>query len=133
MEKEQVRNHKFWVGVMYTTWIDDFSQLENWARTIWKGCDNITLNRSNESNSILSLYPNPAINQVNINLREGLKIANIQLIDTEGTVVLDQQGYNTSRTFLPTSSISSGTYILVIQTHDPNISFYEKLTIQNSK
>jgi len=66
----------------------------------------------------LSFYPNPAINEIIINLPTGLSSGEIQVFDLLGRSLIQQSFSNNHQTSINVSSLKTGTYILQIVTED---------------
>ena len=78
---------------------------------------NCTLNTNDQmlTNSI-DLYPNPATNLLNLDIREDLTIKNYSIIDYTGKVLVhEKKRVETNNFSIDVSNLSSGFYILVIE------------------
>jgi phosphatidylserine/phosphatidylglycerophosphate/cardiolipin synthase-like enzyme len=62
----------------------------------------------------LTLYPNPAVNELTIENTES--IISFQVIDNLGRLCIHQDNLNTNKDTLDISSLSTGTYVVSIQT-----------------
>jgi uncharacterized repeat protein (TIGR01451 family) len=88
------------------------------------------LNNSEFTNSDFVLYPNPASDFVQINLKnESGKIKNIVVYDIIGKTVKTLNGINSSEAKVSTSELSKGLYLIEITTED-NLKLVKKLVIK---
>ncbi len=116
-------------GVMFTTWYDNYSRLETWAEEVWGGCSNLsTFNPTVDIKSELIVRPNPGTQQITVELKGGLEINKILIMDTGGKIVFDQNNFSTGSAQLNINAISAGTYFLIVHTTDKKVSLYKKIT-----
>ena len=73
----------------------------------------------NSSNAEISVYPNPAIDFINIKIENSKKIRFVQILDTSGRIV---KKYNTVSEKLDISDLEKGVYFLKIYTTDKQYS-----------
>ncbi|MGB0176525.1 MAG: T9SS type A sorting domain-containing protein [Owenweeksia sp.] len=107
---------------------NDTYEVMNAKSTKLKGSGNVSLNELNAS-SQLSVYPNPASDQLYINVEDLEGDIEVQLVNGVGQAVMAQQ-YNTDSAKLielNTSNFVSGVYILTVKTNDQ--SFSQRISI----
>jgi len=75
--------------------------------------------REFQSNSIITLFPNPAHNTIRLNIPENIIINEYKIFNMQGVEVLNEQNYSGS---INISSLSSGTYIIDMKTNTGVIS-----------
>ncbi|GAB5539550.1 MAG: hypothetical protein Salg2KO_16530 [Salibacteraceae bacterium] len=69
--------------------------------------------------SALSVFPNPAYDQLNVSWTDVMNVQTIQVMDITGKVVLSQsRASSNNQTVLDLHSIESGTYMLMVHTYD---------------
>jgi hypothetical protein len=81
--------------------------------TVVVGTDATTGIKENEKN-LLSVYPNPATNQITLNASKSLNGASFKLINMMGRVVMEKSGLTGSTFDLDISGQSNGIYLLEI-------------------
>lgn len=99
-------------GVMYTTWVHNFEDLENWAEAIWGTCDFVT--SSDEifnNNTIVSITPNPTSSNFKIEVN-GETIEKVEVYNSIGEILLEKNNAIISIEHLPV-----GVYFVKIQTN----------------
>ncbi len=116
-------------GVMYATWENDYSQLENWAEEIWGGRATTSGTVVNNKELSLILHPNPANDYLKAELKGSLLISRIILMDTTGKIVIDQKSPSSKSVRISTKHLGSGIYIVIAHTNDEQTSVFKKVTI----
>lgn len=81
---------------------------------------NLGLNELSASDAV-SIYPNPAIDQVTVDLKSNYKTVNITVYDVSGRIVLTSNNQNKKVVNLDFSDLSSGLYQVAIQTGNGEI------------
>lgn len=76
---------------------------------------------------LLSIYPNPTINEINI-INPNFVGFDVQLISITGQVLLDQHSSKTVNTALDTQNLANGIYTLLIKTADGQ-NYFNKIQI----
>lgn len=99
-------------GVMYTTWIDDFSKMEDWSTEVWGGCSFETSTEDLSSPSI-TLSPNPANDYCEIILPNDQDILDVFVFNTLGILVAQ-----TKETSLPIADLPAGVYQVFVKVED---------------
>lgn len=91
------------------------------------------LNLNEQSNTFnkevdIVMYPNPTRDYIRVHTKRGIDIANVQLFDTKGSLILQKEiNYSTARVSLP-SGIKTGIYFVRISTEEGNVT--RKLIIE---
>tara|TARA_A100000171_G_scaffold53040_1_gene75733 strand:+ start:8229 stop:9638 length:1410 start_codon:yes stop_codon:yes gene_type:complete len=80
-----------------------------------------------ETNNSLLVYPNPTIEIVNIEIQNGT-IANYELMDMKGSVLIAEEELNATRTRVSTANLTSGFYLLKVTT-TTNTTFIKKIVV----
>jgi hypothetical protein len=79
----------------------------------------------------LSIFPNPASNQVNITIRESITNAEIIIYDLLGKKVYSEKPKSNFKTTINTSQLQSGMYNVILKSNEKLITS-KKLIISNS-
>ena len=114
-----------WTLNITDTGIGDDGYLNSWSMT-YCGVQSGTLSVDTFTKSTIKMYPNPATNYVTITSNDGEELA-VTLYDLLGRKVLFKELDNTNKN-INTSNLSSGTYIVNIQTSN-NVRVIKKLII----
>ncbi len=116
------------IGVAYATWINDFSQIENWANHVWGGCNfTVATEDSPQFKNSITLLPNPTTQNFKIKLEQEEHIKKIEIFSKNGQAVWQSNNHHKNEIMLP-QHISKGMYIVVVTTQH-NI-YREKLMLQ---
>ncbi|MEJ6791963.1 MAG: T9SS-dependent M36 family metallopeptidase [Lacinutrix sp.] len=100
-----------------TDQVEDFNMPPDTNPTL-QNCTSLSVDEFNESN--YSIFPNPANNVLNINVKKNFGKVNITLTDINGRLVLSQEANLSSSTELNISALQSGMYILTIKGENIN-------------
>ncbi|WNM19786.1 PQQ-dependent sugar dehydrogenase [Flavobacterium capsici] len=82
--------------------------------TISRVIDSSLSNSEFENNSI-SVYPNPAKNQITIESASNIALKTINIYDISGKLLLSENNLNVSNKSINTSNLTSGLYIIVTE------------------
>jgi hypothetical protein len=98
--QEEINNLKTWLAARLT-WMDN---------NMFGTCQGLSLSELDEQN--IEIYPNPANDMITIQWSQDIKIEDVQLVDSKGTVLKHQ--FNTSGHLLQMniSELSPGIYLM---------------------
>jgi len=90
-------------------------------------CGLVNLDDLEVENSSIEIFPNPAINQINIYNKSG-KSTSVKIYDAQGNLILSRK-IESEQTIIPTQGWSTGLYILL----DESNSYSKKLLIHSAE
>lgn len=102
-------------GVVYSTFTNDFSQIEAWADYVWGGCSFTTSTENITKPQDVLVYPNPTRNSFKIALEPDIKIERVELFSKEGKKVMQYSGHRTDFEILV--HLPKDIYFVVIHTN----------------
>lgn len=86
---------------------------------------NVTANK-NLNDFHMSVFPNPANEKVNINFNEKIKVAELQLINASGSILMTIQKNETNNSVqIPLDKLANGTYFISISNKNHNTKTYK--------
>ena len=107
------------IGVMYTTWTEDFSKLSEYAETVWGGCDFTTSADVQVMADSYEIFPNPT--QGFFTISGKLHNYDVRILDALGVSIQELAGNQTIRIDL--SDLPAGLYFVEVA-HKSNDKLY---------
>lgn len=126
----QLANHQItWsIGDLYTGASDKIvSGNISESISIYEEEANVTANKD-LNDFQLSVFPNPANDQVNINFNEKINIVELQLINSSGSILMTIKKNETNNTIqIPLDKLENGIYFISISNKNYNTKTYKIL------
>lgn len=104
------------------------SSLSEWQCFDGDSCFGFGISPESQNEELMiKVYPNPIIDNINISMNEYGKYWSVELLNTEGKMLINKSVVKESQTNIVTSELNSGIYFLVIKDNNGNILNQERI------